>query len=201
MNKFTDILRVPDGQKSVKDRLLAAICQRPPRRRDVRQADRAGDSGRRAEEASRIAVAARFPVAHGEILGNALLALEPGDRLLLVADFVDELQPERLAAGEDPPVRSRSRGPRPVIPPPRRYEALEPVEARRDQRAQSCLRFRRSPLERARRSLQRRGFQRLHVDAQLFEEAHDVRELEQHADGADPRGLCAAQWAVPMAAM
>src|SRR5215470_2683137 len=40
------------------------------------------------------------PVAHGQLGVDALFLREPGDRGLLVAEFVDELDLDALAAGE-----------------------------------------------------------------------------------------------------
>src|SRR3954469_5542103 len=74
-----------------------------------------------------LAARARLPVPHRQVLLDTLLALEPGDRLALAAELVDELEGDALPAAEDTPARD---GPDLTIVHVAALgnEALEPVE-------------------------------------------------------------------------
>ena len=171
MNKFYQTLRVPDGQKPVKDGLLAATRQRPQHGRGDPQTDRTGYAGRAPPTRDRNCCRRRLPVAHGQVLGDALLGSSQAIACFSVADLVDELQPERLAAREDPPVAdgreiraracSRRSGTTPL-----NQSKLSLIS---DRMAASRLRRRR--LERARRRLQRCRLQLSMSTPELFEEA------------------------------
>src|SRR4029077_16332242 len=69
------------------------------------------------------------------------------------------------------------------------HQAFEPAVGILDDRIQRRLGFRAGRLETARRCLERAGFHRLDLDADLVEQVGKVRILEQHADRADQRGL------------
>src|ERR1700682_4559787 len=63
------------------------------------------NGGRRSQE-SQVAEARRqLEIAHRQIALDVLLRNQPGDRCLLIAELIDQLEVDRLAAGEDTPVR------------------------------------------------------------------------------------------------
>src|SRR5579863_11579 len=83
--------KLPNRHKTVKQLTFAGKLSLTQNGAKRRHAEAIGDRGRRAQEGETAEASLGFPIAHGQILGDAFLALEPGDRLALAAEGVDEL--------------------------------------------------------------------------------------------------------------
>src|SRR5919112_5879414 len=92
--------RVPDRQQTVK---LSGLHTRGGTAQSLRHAlepEEIGPGGRPGDQRE-VPVAARSPFAHRQVLGDALLLFEPGDRVALAPDLVDEPEGHSLPAAED----------------------------------------------------------------------------------------------------
>src|SRR5579864_8476240 len=183
--------RVPKRQQTVKIEPLH-LANHGPVVKPVRQRGQPGGIEQRhdggVQERQVAETALQLVIAHRQLGIDALFLGEPGQRRLLVAELVDQLQPDRLMAGEDAAVGHGLQfavAQMPAI----LHQAFEPSVGILDDRIQRRLGFRAGRLETVRRRLERARFHRLDLDADLVEQIGKVRILEQHADRADQRGL------------
>src|SRR3954471_18469155 len=93
-----------------------------------------------------LAARARLPIPYRQVLLDALLALEPGDRLAFAAELVDELEADALPAAEDAPARHGSNL-TVVHAAPLGDEALEPIEGVADDLLERLARLRARRME------------------------------------------------------
>ena len=113
--------------------------------------------------------------AHRQVALDALLRDQPGNGGLLVAELIDQLEIDRLTAGEDPSVRDFFEQ-RVIHAAPLLHQTAEPRIGILHQRLQSGARFGTGRFKTVGRGLQRRRFDFLDLDADGFQELAENSE-------------------------
>src|SRR4051795_8594021 len=140
--------RAPQGQQALRPHLIGSLQGLAQPTRNVLEPQQScAEESRRPEIETPLV--ARSPLPHGQILGDALFALQPSDRLALAPEFVDEFQRKRLPAVKDPAACDDAQIGFVQLP-PLRHKTFEPVEGVADDLLQGRARFRAYCMERAR---------------------------------------------------
>src|SRR4029079_2461500 len=127
-------------------------------------------------------------VAYRRVSRHLLFLLQPGQRCALIAKLIDQLEIERLAAGEDPAVRNlRQLGI--VELAAVLHHAFEPGIGVADERGDRRTGFGAGRLKPARRGLERRGLYAFDVDPDRLQKLGKIRVLEKDTNRADQRGV------------